>query len=63
MLDANRINLADAGSKQLTDLYLMGLAATNGGRLVTFDRTIRWRAVTGCRADDLEVLPGNSTGN
>jgi toxin-antitoxin system PIN domain toxin len=63
MLDANRIDLADAGSKQLTALYLMGLAATNGGRLVTFDRTIRWRSVTGCREDNLEVLPGNSTEN
>lgn len=41
LLDANRINLSDAGSKQLTDLYLMGLAATHGERLATFDRTIR----------------------
>src|SRR5580700_7384045 len=52
MLEASRFNLADAGSKQLTDLYLVGLAISFDGRLATFDRTIRWRAVTGCKPDD-----------
>jgi toxin-antitoxin system PIN domain toxin len=56
MLEANRVNLAEAGSRQLTDLYLVGLATAFGGRLVTFDRTIRWRAVIGCGPDDLEIL-------
>ena len=56
MLDANRVDLTDAGSRQITDLYLVGLARACGGRLVTFDRTIRWRTVTGCRADEVEVL-------
>jgi uncharacterized protein len=63
MLDASRINFADGGSKQLTDLYLIGLANTHGGRLATFNQKIRWSSVTGCRPDDLEVLPGSSTEN
>jgi hypothetical protein len=50
LLEANRFNLAE--------LYPAGLAITFGGRLVTFDRTIPWRALTGCEADDLEVLAG-----
>lgn len=57
ILEANRFNLAEAGSKHLTDLYLVCLATTFCGRLVTFDRTIPWQAVTGCGPDDLEVLP------
>jgi hypothetical protein len=63
MLEANRFNLAKAGPKQVTDLYLLGLATTSGGRLVTFDRSIRWQAVTGCRPDVLEVLPGSPSEN
>jgi len=59
MLETNRINLAEAGSKHLTDIYLIGLAAAQGGRLVTFDQSIRWRAVTGCSPDNLEVLQGS----
>lgn len=60
MLEANRFNLAGAGSKILTDLYLLRLAAASGGRLITFDRTIRWEWVTGCGPDDLEVLADES---
>jgi hypothetical protein len=56
ILESSRINLAEAGSRQLRELYLVGLATAFGGRLVTFDQTIRWRAVTGCTPDDLEVL-------
>jgi uncharacterized protein len=56
LLETNRVNLTDAGSRQITDLYLVGLARAFGGRLVTFDRTIRWRAVTGCKPDGVEVL-------
>lgn len=38
------------------------LAAALHGRLITFDRTIRWRAVTGCGPGDLEVLTGGIAG-
>ncbi len=57
LLEENRFDLAAAGAKQVTDLYLLRLAAASGGRLVTFDRTIRWQWVTGCGPADLEVLP------
>ena len=33
------------GSKQITDVYLLGLAVKHGGRLVTFDRSIPTGAV------------------
>jgi toxin-antitoxin system PIN domain toxin len=49
-------DLAAAGWKQITDLYLLGLAVAFAGRLVTFDRSIRWQAVRGCEPDQLEVL-------
>ena len=35
------------GSRQVTDAYLLALAAANGGRLVTFDRGIALAAVAG----------------
>lgn len=37
-------------SQQLTDAYLLGLCAAHGGRLVTFDKSMPWRAVVGGRA-------------
>lgn len=43
-------------SKSLTDVYLLGLAAENGGRLVTFDRGIPLGAVSGARGRHLLVL-------
>ena len=36
-----------AGSKQLTDSYLLALAVKNGGRLVTFDRKLNVGSVAG----------------
>jgi len=42
-------------SKQITDLYLLGLAAANGGKLATFDRTVSAKAVKG-GAKALELL-------
>lgn len=32
------------GPRQLTDVYLLALAVKHGGRLVTLDRRISWRA-------------------
>ena len=61
MLEANRFNLKDAGPKNLTDLYLLGLAVSFGGRLVTFDQSVRWQAVVGCKAEDLQALSGKET--
>src|ERR1700733_9724674 len=48
ILEADRFDLSGAGPKSLTDLYLLRLAAASEGRLITFDRTIRWQWVTGC---------------
>ena len=59
ILHEDRFKLNRATPKQLTDLYLLALAVSQGGRLVTFDRTIPWQTVTGCSADNLEVLPGS----
>ena len=56
ILEPNQFELAGAGSKKLTDLYLLRLAASFGGRLITFDRTIRREWVVGSAPDDLEVL-------
>ncbi len=41
---------------QLTDLYLLGLAVKNGGRLVSFDRRIPLSAVIGANGDSLVLL-------
>jgi len=56
LLDAGRFELASAGPKHLTDLYLLGLAVKFNGRLITFDRAIRWQWVTGCGPENLEVI-------
>jgi toxin-antitoxin system PIN domain toxin len=45
-----------AGHRQVTDIYLLGLAHARGGRLATFDRTISPRAVKGASARDLAVI-------
>ena len=44
------------GPKQLTDIYLLALAVKNGGRLVTFDRSIALAAVRRATPDHLVVL-------
>jgi hypothetical protein len=57
LLDGSRFDLSrGAGHRQLMDVYLLGLAHTRGGRLVTFDRTILLRAVKGATAASLEVI-------
>jgi len=44
------------GPNQITDVYLLGLAVRNGGRLVTFDRGLPLKAVRGAEARHLIVL-------
>jgi toxin-antitoxin system PIN domain toxin len=58
MLEANRFQLAGAGPKNLTDIYLLRLATACGGRLITFDQGIRPDCIAGSGLDNLEVLPG-----
>jgi hypothetical protein len=56
-LDGSLFDLSRmAGHRQLTDVYLLGLAHKRRGRLVTFDRTIPLRAVKGATASSLEVI-------
>jgi len=43
-------------SKQLTDLYLLGLAVKHQGRFVTFDQHIPLTAVRGAEPDHLVML-------
>ena len=45
------------GHRQLTDLYLLGLAVRHGGRLVTFDTRIRLNTVVGAGPGNLVTLP------
>jgi toxin-antitoxin system PIN domain toxin len=44
------------GPKQLTDIYLLGLAVQNDGRLATFDRSISAAAVKGAEQRHLIVI-------
>jgi hypothetical protein len=43
-------------SKELTDVYLVGLAAKRGGRLASFDRRLRADAVRGVNRDLIELI-------
>jgi uncharacterized protein len=45
-----------SGPRQLTDIYLLGLAKKMGGRLVTFDRTIPLGAVVSAGRQTLAVI-------
>lgn len=47
-----------ATHRQLTDIYLLGLARKRAGRLATFDRTIPLKAVVGARREHLEIIGG-----
>ena len=47
---------AARGHRQLTDLYLLGLARKMGGALATFDRAIQFAAVKGLKSDQLVVI-------
>lgn len=44
------------GHRQVTDIYLLGLAKKMGGRLATFDRTIPVKAIRGGTQDLLHVI-------
>ena len=44
------------GHRQVTDVYLLGLAKKMGGRLATFDRTIPVKAVRGGNEELLHVI-------
>jgi toxin-antitoxin system PIN domain toxin len=44
------------GHRQITDVYLLGLAHRQGGCLATFDRSIPLSAVVGATRDDLVVV-------
>ncbi len=55
--DGNRFDAAMiAGHRQLTDIYLLGLAHSHGGYLATFDRRIPVKAVVGATRDTLLVI-------
>jgi len=58
LADTSLFHLAFASHRQLTDVYLLGLAQTNGGVLATFDRSIPLKAVAGAGPDSLEVVSG-----
>jgi uncharacterized protein len=44
------------GYRQITDVYLLGLATRRGGHLVTFDRSIPVKAVIGAERAALTVV-------
>ena len=52
IIDAGRIH----GPGQLTDVYLLALAISHGGRLVTLDQSIPLGAVAGARKEHLVVI-------
>jgi len=52
VIDSTRIH----GPRQLTDVYLLALAVSRGGVLVTFDRAIALSAVRGATAASVVVL-------
>ena len=57
ILDPHRINAAKImGPRQITDLFLLALAVSHGGRLVTFDESIHIGAVHGAKAEHLSVV-------
>ncbi|MDZ4255430.1 MAG: TA system VapC family ribonuclease toxin [Sulfuritalea sp.] len=57
LLDTQRIAwTAVLGSRQVTDVYLLALAVEQGGTLVTLDRGVPLKAVTGARPRHLAVI-------
>lgn len=57
LLDTSRFDPeAIFGHKQLTDIYLLGLAMHNGGRFVTFDQRVPVRAFLDSATENLQVI-------
>jgi len=57
LCDGARFKPASArGHRQLTDVYLLGLAQRHGGRLVTFDHSIPITAVAGATRETLVIV-------
>jgi predicted nucleic acid-binding protein len=57
MLDVGRIEWsAVLGARQVTDVYLLALTVQQGGRLVTLDRAVPLKAVTGAKPRHLVVI-------
>lgn len=57
LLDPERIDPSRVhGPKQVTDVYLLALAARHEGRFVTFDRTVPFEAAPRARAENLVVI-------
>ena len=46
-----------AGHREVTDVYLLGLAVLHEGTFTTFDRSVRTSAVQGFQPEHLIVLP------
>lgn len=57
VLDAKTVDRSRLhGPRQVTDAYLLALAAAHGGRFVTFDRSLSLAAVHGATEDHLVIL-------
>ena len=57
LLDGEVFRLSHiAGPRQITDVYLLALAVRHGGTLVTFDRSIPWKAVVGATSGHIVIL-------
>jgi len=48
---------AQPSHRQVTDVYLLGLAVKHGGYLATFDRSIPLAKVRGAAAENLALIP------
>jgi uncharacterized protein len=48
---------APPSHRQVTDVYLLGLAIKHGGHLATFDRSIPFGKVRGAEAENLALIP------
>ena len=55
-LQDEMFDLSRASSRQLTDVYLLGLAVNRKGRLATFDRSIPVGAVRGATRETLALI-------